>query len=412
MKKSALSILVLLVMLGGAMPIFNIQPVRAYPMTVYVDDDNVSGPWDGSPQHPYQNITSGLEHTSPNGTIFVYNGTYCERIRVNESVSLVGENKHGTIIDGNFSGIVLRITADNVNVTNFTICNGQAWDVEGGVTLSYCGGCHISNNIIRDNYDGIRLTNSSNNIIADNFILCPPLQETPLVWNGIYSISSNENVIANNTISSGYVALYLGGGLQNTVNGNRLYSNWYGIRIHGSSNNTIFANQIFNNKRGIHIGYYAPELGILNNRIYHNDFINNTQQATETNSINIWDNGYPFGGNFWSDYNGTDLYSGPHQNETGSDGIGDTPYIIPDAYPVPEDQDSYPLMKPLFWWNLADVNYDLKVDLYDAVRLLAVYGSKLGNEEYNPHCDIAEPYGEIDLFDAVLVLVNYGKKYT
>jgi hypothetical protein len=91
--------------------------------------------------------------------------------------------------------------------------------------------------------------------------------------------------------------------------------------------------------------------------------------------------------------------------------MGDTPYIIPDGYPVPEGQDRYPLMKPLFWWNLADVNYDFKVDLYDAAKLLTVYGSKFGEEMYNPNCDIAEPYGQINLFDAVLVLLNYGKKY-
>jgi len=59
---------------------------------------------------------------------------------------------------------------------------------------------------------------------------------------------------------------------------------------------------------------------------------------------NFWDNGYPSGGNYWSDYNGTDLFSGPYQNETGSDGIGDTPYGIDE-----NNQDRYPLMKPYPW---------------------------------------------------------------
>jgi hypothetical protein len=61
-------------------------------------------------------------------------------------------------------------------------------------------------------------------------------------------------------------------------------------------------------------------------------------------------------------------------------------------------------------WNPGDVNHDLEVNLYDAVSLLAVYGSELGNKSYNCYCDIAEPYGKINLYDAVLVVANYGKK--
>jgi len=58
--------------------------------------------------------------------------------------------------------------------------------------------------------------------------------------------------------------------------------------------------------------------------------------------VNIWDSGYPSGGNYWSDYNGTDLYSGPYQNKTGSDYIGDIPHVIG----LPAEEDNYPLMIP------------------------------------------------------------------
>jgi hypothetical protein len=54
--------------------------------------------------------------------------------------------------------------------------------------------------------------------------------------------------------------------------------------------------------------------------------------------------GYPSGGNYWSDYNGKDVYSGPCQNVTGSDGIGDTPYVIDG-----DNRDNYPIMKPYPW---------------------------------------------------------------
>src|SRR5260370_22395282 len=78
--------------------------------------------------------------------------------------------------------------------------------------------------------------------------------------------------------------------------------------------------------------------------VYHNNFLNNRIQALDENpgqGLNQWDNGYPSGGNFWSDYPGVDNCSGPGQNICPSpDGIGDTPYMFS------FNQDNYPLMQP------------------------------------------------------------------
>jgi parallel beta-helix repeat protein len=110
-----------------------------------------------------------------------------------------------------------------------------------------------------------------------------------------------------------------------------------------SSSNTISGNNITNNDYGIYLyGYsYVPS----NNLLYHNNFINNSQQVSNINrSINAWDDGYPSGGNYWSGYNGVDIHCGQNQNLTGSDGIGDTPYSI-DA----NNTDHYPFMQPNGW---------------------------------------------------------------
>ena len=63
------------------------------------------------------------------------------------------------------------------------------------------------------------------------------------------------------------------------------------------------------------------------------------------NSMQIWgemilDAGYPTGGNYYSDYVGQDLLSGPNQDLSGPDGIGDVPYLNA------SQQDRYPLMEP------------------------------------------------------------------
>jgi len=69
--------------------------------------------------------------------------------------------------------------------------------------------------------------------------------------------------------------------------------------------------------------------------------IDNTQQVYIEifGYVNFWDDGYPSGGNYWSEHVVVDDYSGINQDESGSDGIGDMAYTI-DI----NNNDTYPLM--------------------------------------------------------------------
>jgi parallel beta-helix repeat protein len=108
----------------------------------------------------------------------------------------------------------------------------------------------------------------------------------------------------------------------------------------GTTRTIVTKNTIKNGNIGISLGWGASD-----NKIYHNNFIDNKKQvyidATHGTVVNVWDDGYPSGGNYWSDYTGADVKSGPNQDLPRSDSIGDTPYII-DANNV----DHYPLMNP------------------------------------------------------------------
>jgi len=82
-----------------------------------------------------------------------------------------------------------------------------------------------------------------------------------------------------------------------------------------------------------------------NNSIYHNNFVNNTNQTDTYNSVNVWDDGYPSGGNYWSNYNGID---------SNRDGIGDTPYVI--SYLTDGNiTDNYPLMGVFYSYDVSYV---------------------------------------------------------
>lgn len=104
-------------------------------------------------------------------------------------------------------------------------------------------------------------------------------------------------------------------------------------RVYGSSVN-ITGNLIAeNNGTGVAIAQYDDV------HVHHNSFINNTMQAEESDEASVeWDDGYPSGGNYWSDHIAPDEYAGPGQDEEGGpDGILDAPYeigIVVDRYPL------------------------------------------------------------------------------
>jgi parallel beta-helix repeat protein len=156
---------------------------------------------------------------------------------------------------------------------------------------------------------------------------------------GIHLNRSLCNTFTGNNITNNYVGIYFHNSLGNTFTRNNITNNDVsGIYLYYESNyNIIFGNNITNNGYGIYLE------GSLNNIIYHNNFVGNTRQVYFSGAgyANVWDDGYPSGGNYWSDYAGVDLFSGSYQNETGSDGIGDMPYTI-----NANNTDRYPLMAP------------------------------------------------------------------
>jgi parallel beta-helix repeat protein len=188
----------------------------------------------------------------------------------------------------------------------------------------------VRNLSLSENWQGIFFSKTNNSII----------QEINVTNNqiGIYLSSSSDNDISKCTASNNYHGIVVSGShnkfYQNTVTSNSYYGFYFGGRA--STNNTVSCNTISLNRFGVGL-YYSS-----NNTFYHNNFIDNQEQVEYRGyptPSNAWDDGYPSGGNYWSNYNGTDLFSGPYHNTTGSDGIGDTAYVIDG-----DNTDNYPLM--------------------------------------------------------------------
>ena len=248
-------------------------------------------------------------------------------------------------------GISLSFSSNNKLNSNNANGNGD-WGTGMGISLSSSNNNTLNNNNANENYGigaidpyggvyghayGISLASSSDNtLIYNNANRNGAFYKAEDGYGIFLSSSSNNTLIGNNANSNENYGISLFSSSNNTLSGNNANSNINdGISLSFSSNNPLSGNNASNNEYGIYL------FSSSNNKIYHNHLINNYYQAYDDSNNNLWDNGYPSGGNYWNDYTGVDLKSGPGQNIPGSDGIGDILYSINGGAGA---QDRYPLM--------------------------------------------------------------------
>jgi parallel beta-helix repeat protein len=234
-------------------------------------------------------------------------------------------NQSGLNIDGISVGQLIL-----TNCTNGYIRNLEINHTDVGLHLArYTSNINVTNNNISNNYHGLYIDGWLNNIHDNEF---------KLNKDGIYLMSS-ANIIKNNNISWNYDnGIYLRG-LEEQIIGNNISNNTWGLYIDESSS--------------MH-------------SIYHNNFIDNVNQVHEEHYyLNYWDDGYPSGGNYWSDYNGNDNFRGLNQDIPGSDGIGDTHYknFSYQIYML----DKYPLMNPYIYPS--QNNYSILIEGWNLISI-------------------------------------------
>lgn len=286
-----------------------------------------------------------------------------------------------SVVSNNTPGFQVQ-DSTNIGVANSTF-EGNGIDASSTSTFSVTGS-NIS--FVRSQWGdyGVRLTNVSGGVISRN-----------TMWNvaaGVYAIAApstvgsnlRETTIDSNAIHTAQYGIVINGSWDLKVLHNDMIAtnppNYYiGVAIWGPSASGVVIAQ--NNISRFAYGFQlidvseaylidnnvsyslvetidgpgsTPPAQVIGNTFWHNayGFHGNFQGSlilhdafvnTSPMSIGgsaIWNDSYPVGGNYWSDYTGVDGCSGPAQNVcTGSDGIGDTPYVISAS-----NSDHYPLM--------------------------------------------------------------------
>jgi len=329
------------------------------------------------------NIDTGLYYTSiqeainANETLdghsifLVISEIFYEHVVVNKSISLRGATPlplgEIPIINGNGTGTVVTIEADNVMLDSLNITSGV-----NGVALEDSDNCSLGLAtglwVIDNSETGVYLHNSRNCTIKwletrgnkynfgvegsslEHFsheVVSSTADGKPICY-----LTDKQNI--NVADGVGYIAVvnctYI------TIENQSLTHNHQGIMLAYTNKSVIRNNMVTNNLYGI----YLQESD--NNTFYHNNLINNIHQVRLEVSDNYWDSGVE--GNYWSDYTGVDL---------DPDGMGDTPHIV-DA----NNMDNYPLMGMFYDFSVRmlpeDEVYRVQVISNSSVRDLGVYG--------------------------------------
>jgi len=365
-RKTVFAIMLTFLFISILTSAFNIQSVKAYE-TIHIRTDGSVDP-DTAPISSVDNITYTFtdniyepivverDNIVIDGAGYTLQGT----ANFDTGINITGRSNvaiRNMEIRAFYRGIYI-LSSLNITVSGSNIAGNDRC----GIYVYYSSNNTIfGNQVTSTNEYGIYIRNSFGNTVSENNVIDNPAHADG-IGIGLKLEDSSDNMVSENNMTNNNYGLYHYNGSRNVISGNNITNNWIGIHTDWwTSNNTISRNNIANNGAAISIRYSSNNIisgnnvtankygisleGILlsSNSFYHNNFLNNTNQVyiSPSGYVNIWDDGYPSGGNYWSDYVGDDTYSGPYQNETCRDGIGDIAYTIDE-----NNRDRYPLINP------------------------------------------------------------------
>lgn len=212
------------------------------------------------PEQPYDGVTLYVGGSGPGNltniqdavnlahdgdTVLVHGGDYHENVVVDKAIRLVGENKGDVVLTGG-TRAAIKIIANNVEVTGFTIDTGQANSHDDAAIYVASSGNHIHDNLlINSEWYGIIIFNSSYNVIENNSLISNDI--------GIWLCQARDNTVRDNNISqSDYVGIWLWPfAIHNTISYNNFVDNKINARNNDATARNIWSHNYWDDYIGL-----------------------------------------------------------------------------------------------------------------------------------------------------------------
>lgn len=283
---------------------------KEQPIIIMKDEDfeNYNFPGDGSKNNPFI-IENYTITTKENNAILIFNTTKYFIIR-------------NCTLEATTIGISIDSIASGTAMITQNVCRNN-WD---GIYVSRSVNVTLTNNTCYNNYDSIKLYSDVSNIFLANNNL------SNNQGRGIFSRSSNSVFVNNTCINNEEFGIAVINSFNVTLIDNFCSNNVVGIFMDNSANTTLTNNTLNKNNNGLRLmsesnfnliifnsfgknSNYAITFALnsANNTIHHNSFLDNTisgsSQAEDNSSNNTWYDNTTNEGNYWSDWFGTGNYT-------------------------------------------------------------------------------------------------------
>ena len=220
----------------------------------------------------YTSVKQAVQQAKPHDVVLVDGGVYQEYgIEINKPLTLRGENN--PVIDSNFKGQILTITADDVTIEGFTLKNIATSYIRDDAAIRALAqrNLRILNNTMLKTYYGIYLQRMENVEIRGNVIKGENEGKTESsLGNAIHLYYTDDAIISGNVVEGHRDGIYLEVVKNSTVHRNTSANNQrYGLHFMFSDGNTYTHNTFRHNGAGVAVMYTR------NIRMEHNTFEDN-----------------------------------------------------------------------------------------------------------------------------------------